>query len=308
MLKLEHWICWGALATGVLAQPAWSKATTAGHWTVESVEGAGSVQVLRKGKSYQGPEGSVLQPGDTVKTGPSVSTRVVDTAGNEVVIGRNSSFQVRPLQQGTQVGQLDAGYLRAKVQKASQGSKSKIKFAIKTKSSILGVRGTEFTVDVPKEGEAVVHTLEGRVDAAKDEKSLFAGKGIPVAAGEMIQTALGAPLPAPIKFNREEFLANLKGVQPEAGQLLQKAVRPPLELQKIQRPNLPPMPAGAIPPVSLPKAPLPTAPLPAAGPAAQPLPGVGPGGLPNKPPGPPQMPPPQAPPPPKPPSLGGIAP
>ncbi len=295
-----------ALVSLSFAIPDEARGAAVGQWTIEAVEGAGSVRVTRKGKAYQGPEGSTLQPGDIVETGAGASTRIVDQGGTEVVIGRSSRYEVLAPKQGAQWGQLSLGHVRAKVQKAANASQSKIKFAIRTKSSIMGVRGTDFTVDVAKGGEAILHTLEGRVDAAKDEKSLLGGKGIPVPAGEMLRAALSGPLAQPVKFNREDFVGQLRGLQPEAGQLLQKNVKPPAELQKIRRPDLPPMPAalqnGIVPPPggAIPGHP----PVPVPGAPPQSLPGAQPGALPPKPPI-PFQPPPKPMPPPQPPPMPG---
>ena len=131
-----------------------------------------------------------------------------------------------------------------------------MKFLVRTKAAVMGVRGTDFAVNTDADGAAAeVHTLEGQVDVAKDDKSLFSGKGMAVKADQFVKANRGA-ISVPKAFDRAGFLNALKGRQPDLPDLASMTPNPAAELEKLkgQIPAAPQLPKAPQVP-SLPKAP-----------------------------------------------------
>ncbi len=298
-------------ACGLLGQSAWGGQKT---W-IESIEGNASQIALDQAKPQKRIKalvGQKLNEGDKLSTGNASSARVLQEDGTQVVIGRSSSYTVRGPLQGAPSGELHFGEVRAKVEKLTQSAPGKLRFALKTRSMVLGVRGTEFVASSDAQGKSEVRTLEGKLEAAKDVSTLTSGKGVPVAADQVLSALPGGKLGVPQAFDRQKFLADLQARQPDASAVLQKAPKFP-EAQRLAPPSTVPVPKpptqSVIPPGTLPPPPMPgqgppgaqgagnqpVAPPPGMpnelrNPGAPPQPAGPPPGMPPKPPGPPMPP------------------
>lgn len=111
--------------------------------------------------------GSIINAGDTIRTAANSSVKLVLKDATEMNIGPQSQFKVEDLGNAERPGVFSMMYgaLRAKVSKSVNGD---IKAVIKTKSSTMGVRGTDFqAISNPQTQTTSLVTFEGAVAMTK---------------------------------------------------------------------------------------------------------------------------------------------
>jgi len=112
----------------------------------------GSVQIQRGSEKLPAPVGASLQANDVIVTGADGSAGVTFTDNSLVSVGPNSVFAIdkysfdSTTHQGEFEGNLKQGRLAAISGKMVKQSPESMK--IRTPSAIMGVRGTEFVVEV----------------------------------------------------------------------------------------------------------------------------------------------------------------
>ena len=137
---------WVAVALLSLAVPAF--AADVGLVKVSK----GSVQIQRGAQKLPAPVGAAIQPDDVIVTGADGSAGVTFTDNSLVSVGPNSVFAIdkysfdTTTHQGEFQGNLRQGRLAAISGKMVKQSPESMK--IRTPSAIMGVRGTEFVVEV----------------------------------------------------------------------------------------------------------------------------------------------------------------
>ena len=157
------------------------------------------------------------------KQGQTVGVALKD--GSEITATTGSDLSISDYVPGTPGSvphaQLDQGSAHFDVSHTTTGQTS---FYLKTKSAVMGVRGTEFVVDQAEDGTSNLHTLQGEVAMAKTEQDLRTpGHYSSVGAGtaSYIKPSMKAPA-APQKFDRKAYLGQLAKTHPG----LAKHVRP----------------------------------------------------------------------------------
>ncbi len=116
----------------------------------------GSVQIQRGGEKLPAAVGSAVQPSDVIVTGADGSAGVTFTDNSLVSVGPNSVFAIDKYSFDTTThvgefeGNLKKGRLAAISGKMVKQSPESMK--IRTPSAIMGVRGTEFVVQVDDAG------------------------------------------------------------------------------------------------------------------------------------------------------------
>jgi len=176
--------------------------------------GNGNAKVIRNGIEKDASVGMKVDFGSYIKTGANNSLTLSYPDGSLLAVDADSNIQVLERTGGTQRNSLDYGQVRGSVSKVPAGAKvesKKPRFVVRSRSAVLGVRGTEFVMAVDQGSQmAQIHTLEGAVDVAADEGGLLSGKAVTaVKSGEFIeatQTGLGSTRP----FVRDEFLNTIK--------------------------------------------------------------------------------------------------
>ena len=137
---------WVAIALLSLAAPA--LAADVGLVKVSK----GSVQIQRGSEKLPAPVGAAIQPNDVIVTGADGSAGVTFIDNSLVSVGPNSVFAIdkysfdTTTHQGEFQGNLRQGRLAAISGKMVKQSPESMK--IRTPSAIMGVRGTEFVVEV----------------------------------------------------------------------------------------------------------------------------------------------------------------
>lgn len=173
---------------------------------------------------------------------------------SRAVIAKNTDVEIDQPKNGTQWNVLHSGFVRTEVTKPATPSK-RFLFGYKTKSAVMGVRGTIFDInETPETKKTELRTLDGEVQVAEDQKSLDAGKGQSVLMNQLSVIDAGK-IQAPVAFNRDEYLNKLQSLHRDLPKVeaLTRAL-PVVTAPVITAPavTLPPVTA---PPVTLPPAP-----------------------------------------------------
>ena len=112
----------------------------------------GTVQIERAGKMINAQVGTAVQPSDTLRTGPDGAAGITFSDNSLLSIGPNSVLVIDKYEfdSTTYAGAFDStlrqGRLAAVSGKMVKQSPESMK--IRTPSSVMGVRGTEFVVQV----------------------------------------------------------------------------------------------------------------------------------------------------------------
>lgn len=164
----------------------------------ESIKGDGP-HVLYEGKYYVAENakgGSKLDRGNVIQTGASSRARLIYDNGDQITVAPDSFYQVRwdPNQKESKpVVDVLFGKLRAQISK--DGPRSGM--SLKTRSMVMGVRGTDFVVNARSEtGASEVHVLRGAVAVKPVDKNV---KPVQVPAGNSAEIKASTPPPPPPK-------------------------------------------------------------------------------------------------------------
>jgi len=225
----------GFLVCGLVVAQAQS--VQAGTIRIESVVGGSQVDVVTKKKTKKAHAGSPLAVGDTMRTDAVTSARILYPDQSQLLVGKSTEIEIQKPEKGGQWARLGAGSLRAIIAKPKGVGNSKvIRFGVRTRSAVMGVRGTDFVVDQDAQGPSEVRTLEGSVEAAKDDKSLTQGKGVSLSKDQMLKVDPKAAFPKmPEKFDSAQFLEGWKARQPDLSALTARVPRPEAELKKLEK-------------------------------------------------------------------------
>lgn len=195
-----------------------------GKPVIEAIQGDRIVVVIAPGgENRVGQAGTVIEFGDSIKTGPHATAKIAYPDGSKLLIGRATTMAVLAKSGDTHRGEVIDGRVRGIItkQKFNKLSNNKPKFVFKTKSATMGVRGTDFVFSSdPAAGSVELRTLEGLVEVGKDEATVMEGKGRLVNPNQMItadQAGLGAVSP----FDGQAYLASLQQAEPGMQTLLE---------------------------------------------------------------------------------------
>jgi hypothetical protein len=112
----------------------------------------GQVSIVRGGQTLPGEAGARLQPGDVLRTGADGSVGVTMSDNSTLSVGPNSVLALEKYEfdATTNQGQFDASLQKGSLAVVSGriAKQSPDAMKVRTPSSILGVRGTEFVVAV----------------------------------------------------------------------------------------------------------------------------------------------------------------
>ncbi len=227
------WVLSALLATmaggTVRADETESDEAPEGALVLEAVDGNAPVEILRGGNWTAAAEGATVMPGESVRTADG-SARLVYNDGSAVALSTNTEVQLQT--EPGRVLELERGTVWGKIEKKpvtevvpAAGTPSVYRFTLKSRSVVMGVRGTEFVVESGANGETAVNTLEGTVDTAPDLSILRAGHGVPVHRLERIRARAGTPFGKAEAFRSEEFGARLAKEHGGLARFLKRPVR-----------------------------------------------------------------------------------
>jgi hypothetical protein len=171
--------------------------------------------------------GDELEYGDTFDTGAG-GVRLAFEDGHQVLIAKDSRVTViqEPSASGDVPGiRIEQGEVRALITKLAQPDPNKpYRFMIHSKAAVMGVRGTDFMVNVNHEGTDV-HTVDGLVDMAPDARSLQEGHATPLPALHSLAAQPGRAFAQPQAFNRDQYLASFHQRHPRLAAMHQAALQ-----------------------------------------------------------------------------------
>jgi len=232
---------------------------------LKELNGAKTLTVMNGKKKNKIKKHGKLKTPVKIKTDAKTSAVIEFGDGTVMSIGHTTEVEILNKTGVTQWNDLEHGNVRSQVAKAKTPSKNYL-FGFRTKSAVMGVRGTDFVVTADQEKKtSELRTLDGEVHVAKDEKTLNDGKGIPVLQNQMTQMSPGS-IQAPVSFNRDEFMKKLSTSQPDLAKLAP---------QVPSVPSMPTTPSVTLPPVTVPPVTAPPVTAPPA-PAAPAVPKVTP--------------------------------
>jgi hypothetical protein len=135
----------------VAVAAAWGLAAHADIGQIKTVKG--QVTVERKGADRPGQIGLLLEPLDVVKTGTDGSVGITMRDNSLLSAGPNSILSLERFEfdaSGSQPGRFEAGLQRGTLLVVSGRIAKQVppSMTVRTPSAVLGVRGTEFAVEV----------------------------------------------------------------------------------------------------------------------------------------------------------------
>ncbi|HTL10923.1 MAG TPA: FecR family protein [Bdellovibrionota bacterium] len=182
---------------------------------IHGIEGADQVAVKGNSGMRQAKVGEELQEGDQIQLGGGVTVILKLPDGTELRVGQGTQVKFQKKVDDAQAFDLYTGGMRGTTVPGSKpmpGGKHRL--YIRTRSAVLGVRGTDFVVEVDGSGQlAEVHTFEGQVEVAKDLATLRSGQFTPVAGDKYIR-ADASGISKPSAFDPSVLLDELKGNRP----------------------------------------------------------------------------------------------
>lgn len=186
---------------------------------IESIEGA-KTAILQKGITLrEASAGEEVRVGERIRTDGKTKVTLSYVDGSQVVVYPNSDLEIEKPKNGIQSNLLRGGDVKGSVEKEIPASitkgttapegKPKIKFVIRTKSAVMGVRGTEFVAAYNAvSGLSSFHTLTGAVEVASSPAQLMGGSGVSVGGGQFVQ-ATASGISGIQAFNPSTFLSTL---------------------------------------------------------------------------------------------------
>ncbi len=175
------------------------------------VKGDVTVISSKDQKSAKAKIGTKVFPGDTIETKKDARAKLVMVDKNIINISPDSKFQLEKYEYNAQTNKKGAilnviyGKVRATVSQKYDGEENR--FQVKTKSSVAGVRGTDFMVSFNETtNTSKVITFEGRVEVGQGLDAM--GKiqnPVTVDPGQFTVANLNAPPSLPSTVPQEEF-------------------------------------------------------------------------------------------------------
>jgi hypothetical protein len=180
---------------------------------IESLEGAKTVLLQQGLELREAAVGEAVRIGERIRTDEKTTIVLIYPDGSHLSVLPGTDFEVEEEKKGVQSNQLRSGTVRGAVNKevtaAAAAPKKAIHFVIRTKTAVMGVRGTEFFAAADaSSGVAQFHTLEGTVEVASDPGALLGGQGVPVSGGQFV-TATESGISDALPFNRTDFLKSV---------------------------------------------------------------------------------------------------
>lgn len=181
---------------------------------LEAIDGTALVEVFSGGTWKPIVDGETVEPGEAIRT-TAGSARLV--YGDGSVVALSTATEVKLEDNLSRVLSLEHGTVWGKIEKSTtplvSPSPKPYRFLLRSRSVIMGVRGTEFLVETASDGEGgevTVNTLEGTVDTAPDLPTLLEGKGLRLSQFERIRARKGVALGTTEAFQGEVLVARLK--------------------------------------------------------------------------------------------------
>lgn len=148
-------------------------------------------------------KGMEIFSGDMVFSGPSTTGEAEFTYGARVKISADTEMQFHDRAMRIKKGGVWINY------KPARDAAGKITFKVATPVGTIGIKGTEFSVNVdPKSGSTEVSVTEGKVGFESDKGFGSAD----ISAGEKLSVATGAPVGKPVPVETKQVIEGTKQI------------------------------------------------------------------------------------------------
>ncbi len=154
--------------------------------------------------------GQPIAFGNRVVTGEKSLAVLVYSDGSKIHIGPTSMFEVKEKRETTEMGELHKGTIRSVIVKGQGTEKRPPRFLVRSRSVAIGVRGTDFVIELNQNRtRSEVHTLEGVVEAALTDNEIFDRRGVLVGENQFIIVDDNS-ISGPKSFDRDQYLRRLE--------------------------------------------------------------------------------------------------
>jgi ferric-dicitrate binding protein FerR (iron transport regulator) len=196
-----------SLAGVVPVSAAWAADSAA---TLSYVKG--EVQVASHGATAPGKAGAALAKGDVIRTGRDSAAMIRLADGSLVKLNTETALEVGQAERGTTELNLRSGAVFSKV--AKQGARDR--FVIRTKTAVMGVRGTQFFTSSGADADVWMCVREGKVEveSQQDHKKVLVKEG----EGVFVPVGKGVTPPKPYAWTRGLNW----NMDPSAGELIDR--------------------------------------------------------------------------------------
>jgi hypothetical protein len=193
---------------------------------------SGIVEVLRNGWWSQAQRGQRLSSvGNSIRTGyGSLARLAVDTGVGFVGVSQDTELRISELyttSRGGKVTELEVKYGQARVF-VRPFTNPDSRLEIRTPSGVMGVRGTNFGMDIQPNGRTALATLEGAVTSSAQ------GESVSVLGGFQNHTFPGEPPSVPTPLSNDTSL-NISKLARDRGIIEVKGQISPYNLLFIER-------------------------------------------------------------------------
>ncbi|MBI4051619.1 MAG: FecR domain-containing protein [Elusimicrobia bacterium] len=195
--------------------------------TIVSVNGTVEFLSGRQEQWTPAEAGTLLEPGDSVRTGKNSSAEIMTAEENVLDLSENSVFSV-PKEEAHSSFFLRAGTVLARIKSFLKGEK---RFRIRTPTAVAAVRGTQFGITASEEETSAGVFDEGVLEVESlDSQGNPLGEKVTLNPGEETTAKLGLPpiRPRPLLLlaKHREKMRSLRGrlrfLQKQRRMLLQK--------------------------------------------------------------------------------------
>lgn len=158
---------------------------------LESLEGVKAITVRGEGNNIRELKvGGLFLAEDEFQTGKHGVARISYEQGVQVLVATESILKLSRMD-GVPLIEVSKGQIRVLIERstietAPNSPRPPFRFFVRTESSTMGARGTDFTVTTEK-NRCSLHTITGTVEIAPDSVSLRQNAGVKVPAGRVNQ-------------------------------------------------------------------------------------------------------------------------
>ncbi|MBD3272334.1 MAG: hypothetical protein GF384_07340, partial [Elusimicrobia bacterium] len=159
---------------------------------------SGSVEIEQQDSGTRTPAqiGNLLEAGDRIHTNAASTAEITLSSGHQIYIKEKTSVTIQKLSaQSTKILQTE-GKLRAHVSHLLNNEE----FEVKTPAATCSIRGTEFEVEVSREGQTMLKVFTGVVEA----REMITGKSVMVGEGQYSSIISGRAPSDPKKFKSKD--------------------------------------------------------------------------------------------------------
>ncbi len=169
----------------------------------------GNAVIARQGRVFVPSTGSDVYSSDTVTTDSTGHLRILFIDNSVINIGPGSTINMERYESSPSRRQVLLSMLKGKARfLISKVSNILNAYDIKTVTAIIGIRGTEFIIDIPGEDSTKLYVLDGSVNLGNAQQPT--ATTILVNAGMMSIVIAGEPPSQPVGYSNQEIQQLLK--------------------------------------------------------------------------------------------------